>query len=103
MKLLNCPMNGIRPIGEFLYGGEYREMPNPDTCSDQEWASYVHYRANAPGVKKEWWYHAPSGTWFIAVRNTLSDEVMNTYLFGKGPSLDGASLNSKANGAELSA
>lgn len=83
MKLLNCPMNGSRPIGEFIYGGEYRDMPNPDSSTDLEWASYVHYRDNAPGVKKEWWFHSPSGTWFIAERNTLSDEVMCTYLFGK--------------------
>jgi len=86
MKLLNCPMNGVRPLSEFLFGGEYREMPNPDTSSDLEWASYVHYRNNAPCIKKEWWYHSPSGTWFIAERNTLSDEVLATYLYGKAPS-----------------
>ena len=87
MKLLKCPINGSRPIGEFIYGGEYREMPNPDNSTDLEWASYVHYRDNAPGLKKEWWFHSPSGTWFIAERNTLSDEVMCTYLFGKAPLL----------------
>jgi sarcosine oxidase subunit delta len=43
----------------------------------------VHYRNNAPCIKKEWWYHSPSGTWFIAERNTLSDEVLATYLYGK--------------------
>ena len=85
MKLLNCPINGVRPISEFLFGGEYREMPNPDDCSDLEWASYVHYRDNAPGIKKEWWYHTPSGTWFVAERNTMTDEVLTTYLYGKKP------------------
>lgn len=84
MKLLNCPMNGVRPLSEFLFGGEYREMPDHDSCDDYEWAGYVHYRDNAPGVKKEWWYHLPSGTWFIAERNTLTDEVLKTYLFDKG-------------------
>ena len=78
-------MNGVRPIAEFVYGGEYREMPNPETSDDKTWAAYVHYRNNAPGVKREWWYHAPSGTWFIAERNTLSDEVLATYLHGKAP------------------
>jgi sarcosine oxidase subunit delta len=62
MKLLTCPMNGSRP------------------CSDSEWAAYVHHRSGAPGDKKEWWYHSPSGTWFIAERNTLSDKVSRTYL-----------------------
>ncbi|BDZ74480.1 hypothetical protein GCM10025856_21990 [Methylophaga marina] len=52
MKLLECPVNGIRPMSEFTYGGEYRNMPNPDTCSDSEWAAYVHYRNGAPGLKK---------------------------------------------------
>jgi sarcosine oxidase subunit delta len=45
----------------------------------------VHYRNNAPGIKKEWWYHSPSGTWFIAERNTLTDEVLATYIHGKAP------------------
>jgi len=85
MKLLNCPINGIRPISEFSYGGELREMPDFNTCTDQEWAAYVHYRNGAPGIKKEWWYHSPSGTWFIAERNTLSDEVINTYLYNDAP------------------
>lgn len=85
MKLLKCPINGVRPLSEFLFGGECREMPDPDNSSDLEWASYVHYRDNAPGVKKEWWYHTPSGTWFIAERNTINDEVLNTYLYGKTP------------------
>ena len=76
-------MNGIRPISEFVFGGEYRTMPDQDNCSDSEWAAYVHYRDGAPGMKKEWWYHSPSGTWFIAERNTLTEEVARTYLFGK--------------------
>jgi sarcosine oxidase delta subunit len=40
----------------------------------------VHNRHGAPGDKKEWWYHSPSGTWFIAERNTLTDKVARTYL-----------------------
>lgn len=83
MKLLKCPMNGTRPLSEFVFGGEVREMPDPNTCSDKEWASYVHHRNGAPGMKKEWWYHGPSGTWFIAERNTMTDEVARTYLFGQ--------------------
>jgi len=34
-------------------------------------------------LKKEWWYHGPSGTWFIAERNTLTDKVSRTYLYGQ--------------------
>jgi sarcosine oxidase, subunit delta len=82
MKLLTCPINGTRPITEFIFGGEYRDMPNPDTCTDAEWATYVYNRNGAPGVKKEWWYHTPSGTWLIAERNTITDQVLTTYLAG---------------------
>ncbi len=83
MKLLNCPVNGARPLSEFIFGGEYRVSPDPEKCTDTEWAAYVHYRDGAPGDKKEWWYHTPSGTWFITERNTLTDRVIRTYLKGQ--------------------
>lgn len=83
MKLLACPINGPRPVDEFAFGGELREQPDPQTCSDAEWADYVFHRNGAPGLKKEWWYHVPSGTWFIAERDTLTDQVARTYLWGE--------------------
>ena len=83
MKLLTCPVNGTRPLSEFVFGGEMRAMPDPDTCTDNAWSAYVYNRQGAPGLKREWWYHAPSGTWFIAERNTLSDRVERTYLAGQ--------------------
>jgi sarcosine oxidase subunit delta len=83
MKILHCPINGPRPIDEFAFGGEQRETPDPQTCSDSEWADYVFHRNGAPCVKKEWWYHVPSGTWFVAERNTSSDVVERTYLWGE--------------------
>ena len=93
MKLLTCPMNGTRPLSEFIFGGEYREAPNQDTCTDTEWAAYVHNRSGAPGDKKEWWYHSPSGTWFIAERNTLTDKVSRTYLLGPNNSANNTNSN----------
>ncbi len=56
-------------------------MPNADTTTDKVWADYVFNRNNVPGIKKEWWFHSPSSTWFIAERNTITDEVLKTYLF----------------------
>ncbi|HAF01416.1 MAG TPA: sarcosine oxidase subunit delta [Methylophilaceae bacterium] len=88
MKLLTCPINGSRPISEFVFGGEYRVMPNPETCTDAEWSAYVFYRNGAPSVKKEWWFHSPSGTWFIAERNTVIDEVVRTYLLSAEVEVD---------------
>lgn len=81
MKLLNCPVNGLRPVQEFLYGGPYRPMPDPHVASDFEWSDYVFNRAGEPDIKNEWWYHIASGTWFLAERDTLRDEILRTYLF----------------------
>lgn len=79
MKIMNCPLNGPRNISEFVYGGEVRNMPEPNTCSDEEWAQYVFYSNNLIEVVTEWWLHAPSAYWFIAERHTASDEVLKTY------------------------
>lgn len=81
MKLMRCPINGMRPLQEFTYGGEFRPMPDPNTCDDRTWSDYVFNRNGDPGVKREWWYHDASGTWFIAERNTLTDDIISTYLF----------------------
>jgi sarcosine oxidase subunit delta len=84
MKILTCPVNGPRPIQEFTYGGEVREIPASDTCSDEEWADYVFNRTGEPGVRREWWYHAASTVWFIAERDVVRDEVIQTYLWSGG-------------------
>ena len=81
MKILECPINGPRPIQEFQFGGEVREMPDTASVSDEQWAAYVFNRRGEPGLKKEWWYHQPSGIWFIAERDTIKDEVLRTYLW----------------------
>lgn len=81
--MMACPVNGARPVSEFFYWGEIREMPDPATATDAQWADYVFNRNGAPGIKKEWWHHTPSGVWFIAERDTVRDEVLRTYLFGE--------------------
>jgi sarcosine oxidase subunit delta len=79
MKLVPCPLNGLRPADEFIYGGEVRHMPDPAQCTDADWARYLFHRSGAPGVKREWWCHAPSGYWFIAERDTTTDEILRSY------------------------
>ena len=81
MKILNCPVNGPRPVQEFSYGGEYTPMPDPEGASDSEWADYVFNRSGAAGVKLEWWCHTASGVWFLAERDTQKDVVVRTFLF----------------------
>jgi sarcosine oxidase subunit delta len=75
MKLLPCPHLGARPLEEFVYGGADRAAPDPGACSDAAWADHVFHRDGAPAVRREWWYHRPSGTWFVLERDTASDVV----------------------------
>ena len=83
MKIVTCPINGARPISEFICGGEVRSPLDPQTVDDVTWADYVFHRNGAPGIKQEWWCHTPSNTWFIAVRDTQQDEILRTYLYGR--------------------
>ncbi len=78
MKIMNCPLNGPRNITEFVSFGEVREMPDPATVSDADWGAYVFLENNSAGVIDEWWLHAPTNFWFIARRNTVTDEVLET-------------------------
>ena len=94
MKIIHCPINGPRPLQEFHFGGEVRTGPRTAEGtgigaaepSDEQWADYVFHRDGEPGVKREWWYHVPSGTWFIAERDNRTDEFLKTYLYGKAAS-----------------
>lgn len=78
MKLIDCPLIGPRPAAEFVYGGPWREMPDPEGCDDAAWGRYVFHRAGAPGVKRELWYHTPTGIWLVAERDTLTDVFHRT-------------------------
>ena len=80
MKIMTCPINGPRVISEFAYGGEIRPMPDPATATDDQWADYVFNRNGAPGVKKEWWCHPTSNTWFVGKRATERHMMLRTCL-----------------------
>ena len=79
MKLIDCPLNGLRNAQEFINGGEVSEMPDPARCSTEEWADYVFLEENRKGVVREWWCHLPSSYWFIGERDTATDEIVKTY------------------------
>ena len=79
MKLLDCPLNGPRPLLEFVCGGEVRDMPDPAQTSDAEWTAWLFNRNSVPRVRREWWCHTPSGYWFVAERDTASDVFIRTY------------------------
>lgn len=78
MKVLDCPLNGPRNISEFAYGGEVRDMP-PAEAGIREWAEYTFIERNVRGRVREWWIHLPSSYWFIAERDTSSNEIVRTY------------------------
>ena len=76
---MNCPLNGPRNISEFVCFGEVTDMPNPNEVSDDEWADFMWLSNNTAGVVREWWCHVATAYWFIAERNTVTDEILKTY------------------------
>jgi sarcosine oxidase subunit delta len=79
MKILTCPLNGPRNIAEFTYGGEYHGEPDPDAIDDRAWAEHVFFHDNSAGIVVEWWCHNPSAFWFLAERDTRTDEILRTF------------------------
>lgn len=79
MKILQCPLNGPRNVDEFQYLGPYRaERPEAAELI----VARLFYPENPAGPLVEWWRHTPSNTVFLAERNTVTDEVVRTWLAG---------------------
>ena len=77
--LLHCPTCGERSVYEFQFGGEVRPRPAVD-APRQAWVGYVYWKDNSPGMQTEWWYHKLGcKLWFVAERNTTSNEVFGSY------------------------
>lgn len=81
MLLLTCPNCGPRNVAEFRYGGETNARPGqPLAVGDDAWADFLYMRSNKAGLQTEWWYHrAGCGLWFLAERNTQTNEVTRSY------------------------
>ena len=78
MFLLDCPNCGPRDVGEFAYQGEITRRP-PERPTLRELTAYVYFRDNVAGVQREWWYHRVGcGVWFVAERDTRTNEVLRT-------------------------
>ena len=78
MKLIECPLNGLRNVQEFVCAGEVTEEPEPDAPA-REWASHVFLDENSTGTVDEWWCHVASAYWFIARRNRSSNAIIATF------------------------
>jgi sarcosine oxidase, subunit delta len=79
MKLLDCPLNGLRNIEEFQYLGPVRRRLAEDAASDREWTAYLFRAENRPGIIVEWWRHTASNHVFMAERNLVTNEVIRTF------------------------
>lgn len=93
MIALACPSCGIRNLTEFRFGGGSRPRPAA-AAGDEVWSDYIYFRENPAGLQTEWWYHGMGcGLWFLAVRDTRSNEVKGTRAWTpdgmKGDAFDG--------------
>lgn len=85
--LLTCPACGIREVTDFGFGGEV--VPRPKSKpSTRDLNVYNYFRKNVAGVQREWWYHR-SGcrSWFIAERDTRTNQVLSTTLPAGGEAM----------------
>ena len=86
--VLTCPNCGVREVTDFAFGGELNPRPK-ETPSLRDLGRYNYFRENVAGVQQEWWLHRSGcGEWFIAERNSLTNEVHWTAhvndVFGEG-------------------
>jgi heterotetrameric sarcosine oxidase delta subunit len=73
--VLECPHCGPRDVNEFRFQGELTRRPRPNPTL-RELTDYMYFRDNVAGVQREWWYHRIGcGTWFIAERDTRTNDV----------------------------
>jgi sarcosine oxidase subunit delta len=65
-------------VYEFRFGGERKQRPAPG-APEEEWFGYSYGRNNEAGAQMEWWYHRYGcRQWLQAVRNTITNEVLET-------------------------
>lgn len=83
MKIMNCPLNGPRNISEFTCFGPVHPQADAGGMSDAEWTHSLFFLENKAGVIREWWRHTPSNFFFVAERNTVTDEIVATYRAGE--------------------
>ena len=88
MLKVKCPYCGTRDISEFSCHGE-AHIPRPTNThklSEKQWGDYVFFRTNTKGVHADRWMHAAGcRQWFNMLRNTATDEIIETYKIGDKP------------------
>lgn len=85
MLLIPCPYCGPRAESEFHYGGEaHIARPQPHSPpTPHALAETLYMRQNKKGVMAERWHHRYGcGQFFNALRDTMSDQFLDTYKIG---------------------
>jgi sarcosine oxidase subunit delta len=77
--LVPCPNCGPREVSELRCAGEVTKRP-VDGPSQRELNEYVYFRDNRAGLQREWWFCRACEDWFLAERNTLTNDVARTWL-----------------------
>ena len=76
--LVTCPNCGPREVQELRCAGESTSRPKT-TPSQRELNEYIYFRANEAGLQREWWFCRACEDWFLAERNTVTNEVSRTW------------------------
>ena len=79
--LLPCPTCGPRDVEEFRCAGEVTRRPKQKP-SLRELTTYIYFRDNVAGVHREWWFHRACENWFLAERDTVTNEVVKVEVPG---------------------
>ena len=88
--VLTCPNCGPREVTDFGFGGEVNPRPR-SAPSQRELNTYNYFRKNVAGVQREWWFHRSGcGAWFLAERDTRTNEVLLTELPDESDAAPGA-------------
>ncbi|CUH80699.1 sarcosine oxidase subunit delta [Tropicibacter naphthalenivorans] len=86
MLLIHCPhCQETLPEAEFTYAGQAHIVRPADPMSqtDEQWEEFLFIRQNAKGAHYERWRHLHGcGRFFNAVRDTVSDRFLTTYVSG---------------------
>ena len=87
MLRIPCPWCGVRDEPEFVFGGPAHLARPENDVDDVTWTSYLFTRDNPIGPSLERWLHSYGcGQWFNAARDTLTHEIVTTYV-GPKPEL----------------
>ena len=58
-----------------------QRLPDSAGVRLRELTDYVYFRDNVAGLQREWWYHRKGcKTWFVAERDTRTNEVLRTLI-----------------------